>query len=128
MSGTEEQQAAAVIAALMTANAAPYDLDDVKELATLPPQYTEVTVSRRYGGDERNTASTGRVGWRITTRAVAQTVSNAREMRNRAVAALLYKRLTVADDQTTPIQFESEEPIGVDDGWYSGLCTWTYVT
>ena len=126
MTATEEQHAAAVKAALTAQSAAPYDLDDLKALATPPAQYTEVTVSRRFGAQNRATGSTGRVGWRITTRAVAKTVSNAREMRKRTAAALSYVRLTVDGDQTTPIQFEGEEPIGDDDGWWSGLTTWTY--
>lgn len=116
----------AVIAALSAVSAAPYDLDDIKALASPPAQYTEVTVSRRFGGQNRATGSTGRVGWRITTRTVAKTVSNAREMRKRAETALLYARLTVGGDETTPIQFEGAEPIGDDDGWWSGLTTWTY--
>lgn len=124
---TEEQNAAAIIAALNTAQANAFDYDDI-DRDNPPEQYTEVTVSRRYGGTERNDSTTGRVGWRITTRAVATTVSNAREMRNRAVTALLYRRLTVDGVQTTPIQFESEDPIASDDGMFSGLCTWTYVT
>ena len=123
---TEEQHATAIKAALTAQLAAPYDLDDLKALTTPPAQYTEVTVSRRFGGENRATGSTGRVGWRITTRAVAKTVSNAREMRKRTDAALLYVRLTVDGDKTTPIQFEGAEPIGDDDGWWSGLTTWTY--
>lgn len=126
MTSTEEQHATAIKAALTAQQAAPYDLDDLKALTSPPSQYVEVTVSRRYGGEERATGSTGRIGWRISTRAVATTISNAREMRKRAVTALLYARLTVDGDKTTPIQFEGEEPIGDDDGWYSGLSTWTY--
>ena len=124
---TEEEQATAIIAALNAAEANPFDYDDI-DRDNPPEQYTEVTVSRRYGGTDRNDSTTGRVGWRITTRAVATTVSNAREMRNRTVAALLYKRVTVGGELTTPIQFESEDPIAPDDGMFSGLCTWTYVT
>lgn len=128
MTGTEEEQAAAIIAALTAANANPYDLDDIKDADPAPVNYTEVTVTPRYGAPNRNTASTGRAGWRITTRAVGKTVTNAREMRKRARTALLYQRVTVAGEESTPIQFESGEPIGEDDGWFSGLTTWTYST
>jgi hypothetical protein len=124
---TEEQHAAAVLTALntaLTSNMRAYDYDEVP--ATRPDNYVEVTVSRRFGGDNRAVGSTGRVGWRITTRPVAKTVSNAREMRKRVTTALNAARVTVSGDKSTPIQFEGEEPIGPDDGWYSGLSTWTY--
>lgn len=124
---TEEQHATAVLAALNGALAASmpaYDYDDVP--ATRPANYVEVTVSRRAGAPNRAPGSTGRSGWRITTRPVSTTVSNAREMRKRCVSALLYVRLTVDGDISSPIQFETEDPIGPDDGWYSGLSVWTY--
>ena len=122
---TEEEHAAAVIAALKAANAAPYDLDEIP--STLPTYYTEVTVTRRFGGVQRNSAQTGTQSYRITTRAVAKTVSNAREMRKRTQAALNEARLTIGGRTSTPIQFETEDVIGPDDGYYSGLTAWTYV-
>lgn len=124
---TEEQHATAVLTALnavLTTGMDAYDLDDIP--SPLPDNYVEVTVSSRAGAPNRSTASTGRSGWRITTRTVGKTVSNAREMRRLVRTALLFVRLTVDGDQTTRIQFESEEPIGPDDGWYSGLSTWSY--
>lgn len=128
MTATEEQHAAAVIAALSAATAAPYDLDDAKKLtaAQIYPGYTGVTVSPRFGAPNRAPGSTGRRGWRITTRQVGGTVSNAREMRKRTHAALEFVRLSVGGGTTTPIQFEGAEPIGEDDGYWSGLETWTY--
>lgn len=123
---TEEQHRTAVLAVLNAANANAYDIDDLKTALTLPANYTEVTVSRRYGGENRNTGSTGRSGWRVTTRAVGTTISNAREMRARARTGIEYARLAVDDLVGTPVQFEGEEPIGDDDGLYSGLSTWTY--
>lgn len=122
----EEVHAAAVKAVLTTATAAPYDLDDIKATATPPASYTEVTVSRRFGGDDRNAGPKSRTGWRITTRQVAITVSNAREMRKRTHTALEDVRLTVGGKSTSPVEFEGGEPIGEDDGKWSGLETWTY--
>lgn len=122
----EELHATAVKAVLTTASAAPYDLDDLKALATPPAQYVEVTVSRRFGGEARNAGPKSRTGWRITTRQVAATVSNAREMRKRTHAALEAVRLTVGAEVSSPIEFEGGEPIGEDEGQWSGLETWTY--
>lgn len=126
MTGTEEQHAAAIVAALNAESAAAYDLDDLKKLAAQPAFYTEVTVTPRFGAPNRNPGSTGRRGWRITTRQVADTVSNAREMRRRTHAALEFARLSVAGGTSTPVQFEGAEAIGEDDGKWSGLETWTY--
>lgn len=123
---SEEQQAAAVIAALNAEDANAYDLDDIKQLTTLPASYTEVMVMPRAGAPNRNTDDTGRRGWRITTRQVGTTVSNAREARKRTHAALEFARLSVDGATTTRIQFESAEPIGEDDDYWSGLETWTY--
>lgn len=123
---SEATQLAAVLAALNDADAAAYDLDAIKEAANRPAYYTEVTVTARYGAEPRNTGSTGRRGWRITTRVVGDYASNAQEIRKRVDTGLRYVRLTVDGATTTPIQFESEDPIGEDDGWFSGLTTWTY--
>jgi len=113
----------AVVAALTAANAHPYTLDDIKQMATAPAYYTEVTVSRRFGGERRGGNASGSTGWRVTTRAVAKTEENAREMRRRA-ASLEDARLGTS----TPVVFETEEAIGEDNDWWSGLTTWTYVT
>lgn len=126
MTATEEQHAAAIVAALTAANAAPYELDDAKALTTIPNGYTEVMVMPRAGAPNRNPGSTGRRGWRITTRQVGTTVTNAREMRKRTHAALEFARLTVGGDKTTPIQFEGAEVIGEDGEFWSGLETWVY--
>lgn len=123
---SEELHAAAVIAALSGEGAVAYDLDDLAKMATLPANYVEVTVSRRAGAPLRNPGSTGRTGWRVTTRVVCATVTNAREYRRRVEAALNFRRLTVGGSVSTPVQFETEETIGADDGVWSGLTVWTY--
>lgn len=122
----EEQHAAAVIAAINALSGAAYDLDDIKALATTPTSYNEVTVSRVFAGVPRLSADMGTTSWRITSRAVAKTVTNAREMRGRATLALENARLTIAGETTTPIQFETDEGIGEDNEWFSGLTAWTY--
>lgn len=123
---TEQQEATAVLAALNTALApkVAYELDAVP--ATRPANYVEVTVSRRFGGEER-AARKGSTGWRITTRAVSRYVSDARLMHEKSRTALEYVRLSVGGKSSTPVQFETEVPVQEDDGWFSGLISWTYV-
>jgi hypothetical protein len=124
---SEELHAAAYIAALNTnlaGSATAYDYDEIP--ATLPNRYVEVTVSRRYGGEMRGEKPTTNL-FRATTRVVAKSVSDARELRRR-VSLIEGTYLTVGGVNTTPIQFETDEPIGPDDGYYSGLTQWTWAT
>jgi hypothetical protein len=87
---------------------------------------TEITVSRRFGGEQRGSGERSGQLYRLTERSVAKTVSNARNLRAKA-DALEGAVLTIAGDTTTPLEFEGAVPIGEDDNWYSGLRTWTYV-
>jgi hypothetical protein len=125
---TEEANATAVIATLNAAlptSVRAYDLDELP--ATRPDNYVEVTVSRRFGGQQRNTAQATTQGWRITTRSVSSvSVFNARKNAETVRAALEFARLSVGGSTTTPVQFETAETVGDDDGWWSGLTTWTY--
>lgn len=129
---SEESQAVAIKAALnavldaLSTPRAAYESDDLAKLESLPAAYVELFVTRRFGGTERNAGGKGREGWRIGTRGVAQTVTNARLMLAKTAEALEEVRLTVDGIATTPIKFESAEVVGPDDGWYSGLVLWTY--
>lgn len=127
---SEQEHFDAVVAALTAAQARPYDYD------TLPPTsvtaYTLVTVTDRFGGVQRATSQIGTRGVRVTVRAVGITADNAREMRKRADAALREQRLTVAGFTSTPIAFETSDPVAQDGDlrttgvWYSGLSLYTY--
>lgn len=120
---TEEQHSAAVVAFLNTLGAIAYDLGDIPSPA--PDWYTEVTVSRRYGGVQRASGVRDGQLWRITVRQVGKRLQNAQNLRAKR-AALEEAVLTVAGATTTPIEFETSEVIGTDDGWWSGLETFTY--
>lgn len=123
---TGEQWATAVIAAINAKFTTPraYELDSVP--AVRPAQYIEVTVSRRFvDGTPRYDGSKSWKGVRITTRAVAQTVTNARLLHTKTTEALEDVFLAVGGATTTPVQFETETPIAEDDGWYSGVTSWT---
>lgn len=124
-----EQHGVAILAALnavLPASMAAYDLDDLAKLATKPDNYVEVTVSRRYGGDRRNAGAKSATGWRITTRVVAKTISNARLIEDHCKTALENVRLTVGAETSTAVEFETAEIVGPDDGYFSGLTAWIY--
>lgn len=102
-----------------------YDLDAVP--TPRPSEYVEVTVSRRFGGTQTLAARSSLVGYRVTCRAVSHVkVANVRNALEKCRTALEYQRLTVGTEQTTPIQFETEDPAAYDDGWFSGLASFTF--
>lgn len=120
---------AAIIAAL-NARLAPrkaYGIDDVPSPA--PPLYVEVAVSRRWvEGSPRGDGEKSGKGYRVLTRAVAKTDGNARLLLKMCGEALEFVPLTVEGRLTTPLEFETEDPVESDaDGWYVGAWTWTYL-
>jgi hypothetical protein len=120
---TEQEHSDAVVAFLNTLGALAYDLGDVPSPA--PDRYTEVTVSRRFGGEQRYSGLRDGQLYRVTARQVGKVYQNAQNLRAK-IAGLEGVALTVAGLVTTPVEFESADPIGPDDGYFSGLQTWTY--
>lgn len=120
---TEQTHSDAVVAAFNALGAVAYDLGDVP--ATPPPHYTEITVTRRFGGERRLSGLRDGQLYRITARQVAKTYQPAQNLRAKS-AGIEGTTLTIGGATTTPIEFESADPIGTDDGWFSGLETWTY--
>jgi hypothetical protein len=130
---TQQQVAMAALAAL-NASLASYgpvsgavkavDLDDNE--ARSNDEHVQVTVTRRFSNGER-AGRESQSPWRITTRPVANYVSNARELETRCATGLSGVRLTAGGQTSTPVRLESSDAIGEDDGKYSGLTTWTVV-
>lgn len=120
---TEAEQVAAVLA-LLNVDASPvaFTLADIEEDAALPTYYVEVGLTRRFGGAYRVAGGVSTRGYRLTTRVVALDESNAREIQRRVTVRL--EDAYVGD--STPIEFETADEIRPDNGWYSGLTTWTY--
>ncbi|MCW2785245.1 MAG: hypothetical protein JWP74_1762 [Marmoricola sp.] len=102
-----------------------YDFDKVP--SPRPTEYVDYAVTRRFGGEVREDGFTGTTGWRVTVRYVAKTIPNARLLQNKVTAGLEYASLSIAGDSTTPVLFETSEPIGTDeDGYFTGLDAFTY--
>lgn len=126
----EELHATAVKDAfgLLLADLPVLDLDEVKAMRQPPVQYLELTVERRVGGVQRISSAIGSTAWRITSRAVGRTVAGAREVRRRS-ADIERSVITITSGlTTTPVDLESQDPIGPDEGWWSGLTTYTFTT
>lgn len=116
----------AAIAVLSAGSAFPMTLQQAKDLAELPDYYTVVSVADRVGGELRKGVSYGTRSYRITARQVARTEDAARLMRTSTRSALEYVELSVGAVASTAVMFESADPIAEDnEGWWSGLTTWT---
>lgn len=131
---TDEQHAAAILTAINATLAAlpsapstlrAYEYDDLP--ATRPENYIEVGVSRRFGGESRESGHKTTTGWRVTTRGVGRSVKNARDLLQHGRTSLEFKSLTVNGEKTSLIQFETEDAVSPDEGYYSGLSSYTYV-
>lgn len=127
---TEEQIATAVISALnsalnsygATGTVKAYDYDDA---AGVTVEHVQVSVARRFSDAER-AGRESQSPWRLQTRPVANSVTNARTIAQKCSAALSGSRLTIDGATSTPIRLESADDIGPDDGKFSGLTTWTF--
>ena len=123
----EKAHLTAVKALLTAVGAAPYTVQDLKELATLPDQYNEVHVSQRLGsGPRRGGAPSAVTQWRVLIRSVAKRYGNAQEMRRLAGVALDEAKVTVAGEVFFIERAVSDDLIGDDDGWQSGTSEFAY--
>lgn len=120
---SDQQHTDAVVAAYLALGALPYDLGNVP--GNRPEKYTEITVTRRFGGEQRSSGERDGQLWRITARQVGRVFQNAQNLRAKG-SAIEGAVLTIAGGTSTPVEFETAEVIGPDDGWFSGLETWTY--
>lgn len=131
MSPTEEQIAEAVITALNSALSSygavsgqvkALDYDDAQGVTA---EHVIVSLARRFSDAERGGVES-QSPWRLQTRPVGNTTSNARELWRRCFLALSGTRLAIDGASSTPIRLESADDIGPDDGKFSGLTTWTF--
>lgn len=128
---TEQEIATAALALLNTALTSygdtsgavkARDLDDARGVSE---EHVQVTLTRRFAERER-AGRESQSPWRLTTRPVADYVSNGREIQARCFTALNGIRLTAGGATSTPMRLESADVIAEDDGRYSGLTTWTF--
>lgn len=121
-----EDLVAAAIQRISRDNFPAAELDDLKALPQLPPDYAEVHLSTRTAGPARAGALGHRLGWRLQIRVNAKTVGNAQHLLGQ-VHDDLYDRVLTAGGRTTTLL--DEEPSDVpasDDGWYSALLSFTF--
>lgn len=102
-----------------------YEIDQVP--SPRPTEYVDISLARRFGGERRASSQLGITGYRVTIRATSETApANVRQTIATCRAALEYARLSVGGEVSTPVQFETEDPAGADDGWFSGVDAYTF--
>ena len=118
----------AAVKALLT-DSRPYSADELDALSSLPDWFTQLYVTERFTGSEsdRLAGISDLTAWRVTTRVVARSEHNARAVRDRNTAALLEAVVVVDGRESTPMRRgATDDPIGPDEGYFSGLSEFTY--
>ena len=126
---SEQSNYDAVKALLEAAQAVPMSLGEIKtaeKAGTLPKRYTELYVSEIVLSPVLVGGWSVRSSWRVQTRAVGDTEANARAIRNKAAGALHQQRITVDGLSAVIGRAVSDDPIGEDNGRYTGLSEYTY--
>lgn len=124
---TANANAAAILTLLNAAlsDVEAYEADEVPK--TRPSEYVDIAIGRRFGGERRSSSQAGLTGYRLTVRATSEMApSNVRDTLEDCRAALEYQRVTVGGEVSTPLQFETEDPAGEDEGHFSGVMAFTY--
>lgn len=124
---TESDHLDAVLVVLSDGDAVPFTVQTANRVTALPNAYSVVGLELRAGGTFRG-GRTGRRGYRVAVQCRGRTEEQAQAIREAADAALRGVGLVVDGHRTTPIAFESGQPIDDDanPGWYSGLLLYTY--
>lgn len=111
------------ISAALPTWATAYEVGSVP--TTLPSNYVEVSVSRRYIDDgARADGAIGTLSYRVSTFVVAQMKVNAQTLVASVTGALDFTTLAVGEDSTT-VMFETGDPAALDKDRYSAMHTWT---
>ena len=123
---TAQQIATAVLAKLNT-SLAPKAAYEIDKAPTTGADFVSVTLSRRFGGNVRG-GQLSPSSWRLTVRTVGSDVQNARLLHENAQGIENYV-LIVGSESSTPVAFETEEPIGLDEAqrlYWTGLRSYTF--
>lgn len=125
---TAQETMTAALAALnaaLPAQVRAYDLHKVP--SPRPDEYVTVLLMRRPGAPLSIAGTAGVVGYRIRVRAASHTsVTNVRNLLERCRGALEFARIQVGATRTTPIQFETEDDVTGDDGWFAAYDDYTF--
>ena len=129
---SEKTNLTVILAALNAAGAdganahTPGDLSLLPE-AEFPTSYTEVHLSQRLGEGPRRVGAQSQITeWRLLTRAVARRYGDAQEMRRRAADVLEEATLLILGEPVFVERALADDPIGEDDGWWSGISEWSF--
>lgn len=122
-----DSHAEALKAYLSTAAKAPVlDLDEIRALPVTPARYVEFYLAPRYGGPARYDGSRDVSLRRLSTRVVADSITNARLLEDRITTAFLFQTIDLGDTKVL-VNYESGGgAFEWDDGYYTALSDWTF--
>ena len=126
---SEQAHYDAVKALLAAGGAVPLSLTEIKaagKAGTLPARYTELYVSEIVRAPVLVGGWSSLSSWRVQTRAIGDTEANARVIRGKAAAALHGQHITVGGASAVIGRAATDDPIGEDNGRYSGLSEYAY--
>lgn len=132
---SEKEHLAAVVAFMGGSARGAYSIAEIEKYKSananaLPPSYNEVHVMERLGNGPRRTQRPSEIQqWRVLIRSVGGPgqlgYGNAQEMRRRA-SELHEAAITVAGQTYYIERSTTDDPIGLDSGWYSGTSEYIY--
>jgi hypothetical protein len=92
-----------------------------------PPQYVEVTLTRRFGGVPTLDGGLTDTGYRLRVAAISQTsLTSIRSDLETCRTALEFNHLTVGDAQSDQITFETNDDADYGSGWFAEYMAFTY--
>lgn len=94
---------------------------------TPPTLYALLDVQRRYYLPQSLSAQPDVTGWVVSVRGVGRTVSEAAWVLDRTVDTLESTQVVLDGQTTTPLTFDTSDPIASDGDVFSGLASYTYV-
>jgi hypothetical protein len=119
----------ALLNARLSTMATPRTAYTADKAPTTGGNYVAVTLSRRFGGNGRLNGTVSPSSWRLLIRAVGVGEQNAGVLLDVCAQALEDKSITVTGVVSTPIAFETEDPIAEDEqnaDLWSGMTQWIY--
>jgi hypothetical protein len=102
------------------------DLDEIRALDSNPARYVELHLQKRYGGQPRLDGSQNSDLRRLSTRVVADGITNGRLIEDRIAAAFQFTLVDLGDTKTLVSYETGGGDFAWDDGYWSSITDWTF--
>jgi hypothetical protein len=124
---SSDAHADALKAYLTAAAKAPVlDLDEIRALASTPARYVEMHLQKRYGGQPRLDGSQNSDLRRLSTRVVADSITNGRLIEDWIAQAFQFTLVDLGDTKILATYESGGGDFAWDDGYWTALTDWTF--